>query len=63
MDYGDEFNDDEEERYANETYGKNKSNSAKKGENEEIEEEGEEEQEEEESEEDVVPLAKEFSKR
>jgi hypothetical protein len=43
MDYGDEFNDDEEERYANETYGKNRSNSAKKGQNEQIEEEGEEE--------------------
>jgi hypothetical protein len=32
MDYGDEFNDEEEERYAKETYGskKGKSNSAKK---------------------------------
>ena len=66
MDYGDEFNDDEEERYANETYGKKK-NSAKKGkdENSGNEEEGEEdgEEESEESAEEIVPLAKTFSKR
>lgn len=55
MDYGDEFNDDEERRYNRETYGDNQENA-------EEDEDGEFEQEE--SEESVVvPLAKEFSRR
>ena len=59
MDYGDEFNDDEEARYAKETYGGKKS-----AKNAEDDEENEEEGEEESSEsQDVVPLAKDFSKR
>ena len=47
MDYGDEMNDEEERRYARENFG---------SEEEDGEEDGEEEM-------DVVPLAKEFSRR
>jgi len=53
MDYGDEFNDDEEKRYKKEAYGDGE---------EEAEEEGEDEQEES-SVSEIVPLAKEFSRR
>jgi hypothetical protein len=60
MDYGDEFNDSEEKRYRKETYGDDQ------GQGDDNQEEGEEEGEEEESSFDppeVVPLAKEFSRR
>ena len=53
MDYGDEFNDDEEERYAKENFG------GKSSQNES--EDGEEESNSYAA--DVVPLAKDFSKR
>lgn len=77
MDYGDEFNDDEERRYKEETYGiggKKKKVAKDAGEGEsgngkddsEEEEDGEDEEDGEESFEEVVnvvPLAKDFSKR
>ena len=70
MDYGDEFNDDEERRYKEETYGihpskkKMETQKGKERSQEEDEEEGEEDEEEEESpSEEVVPMAREFSRR
>jgi len=80
MDYGDEFNDDEERRYKEETYGKGRSarspgkKDVKEKEDDENSEEDEAEEGEEEDEEgedesyeeepvNVVPLAKEFSRR
>lgn len=66
MDYGDEFNDAEEKRYRKETYGDGKGDDENESDKEGSGEEGEEEGEEEESSFDppeVVPLAKDFSRR